>query len=345
MIINSLVFILSVSIYFLIYFNREKISKKLSVQDIPDETRKIHKFPTPKTASYSMALLFLMFLISNYLFKFYNLTDINFLVLGTIMIFFIGYFDDKYKLSALNKIILVSLVTLMICMISDKFIIDKFYIKTFDFFFKLEEFSIIFTILCVLCLVNALNLADGINGLAIGIVFFWLIYLNQIYTNNIDNFIFFIIFTNLILIFFHNYLGKHFLGDSGSLMFSAFIAFLTIYLHNLNIENPTFLISSESLAIIFLIPIIDMLRLFFERKRNNKDPYSGDNNHLHHYLLKKFSLKYALIIYFMSINIPVILSLYTDINKFVIIVSIILFYIIFLIHYKLGLKNNPNEKN
>ena len=50
-------------------------------------------------------------------------------------------------------------------------------------------------------------------------------------------------------------------------MFSAFIAFLTIYLHNLNIENPRFQISSETLAIIFLIPIIDMLRLFFERKK------------------------------------------------------------------------------
>ncbi len=343
MIINSLIFILSISIYFLIYFNRKSISKKLSVQDMPDEDRKIHKFPTPKTASYSMALIFLIFLISNYFFKFNILPKINFLVLGTIIIFFIGYFDDKYKLSALSKIIFVSLVTLMLCIISDKFIINQFYIKTFDFFFKLEEFSIIFTILCVLCLVNALNLADGINGLAVGIIFFWLIYLNKIYINNIDNFIFLIIFTNLILIFLHNYNGNHFLGDAGSLMLSAFVAYLTIYLHNLNIENPTFQISSETLAIIFLIPVIDMLRLFFERKKNNKDPYSGDNNHLHHYLLEKFSLKYALIIYFLAINIPVILSIYTNINKFIIILSIISIYIIFLIHYKMGQKKNLND--
>ena len=129
---------------------------------------------------------------------------------------------------------------------------------------------IIFTVLCVLCLVNALNLADGINGLAIGIIFFWLIYLNNIYINNIDNLVYFIIFTNLFLIFFHNYNGKHFLGDAGSLMFSSFIAFLTIYLHNLNIKNPTYQISAESIVIIFMIPIIDMLRLFFERKKNNK---------------------------------------------------------------------------
>ncbi len=343
MVVNSLLIITSISIYFLIYINRKRISKKLSVEDLPDENRKIHKLPTPKTASYSVAILFLMFLISNYFFNIYNLKDINFLVLGTIMIFFIGFFDDKYKLSALKKILFVSLVTFILCLISDKFVIDQFYIKTFDFFFKLEEFSIIFTILCVLCLVNALNLADGINGLAIGIIFFWLIYLNKIYTNNIDNLVYFIIFTNLILIFFHNYHGKHFLGDAGSLMFSGFVAFLTIYLHNSNIENPTYQISAESLAIIFIIPIIDMLRLFFERRKNNKNPYFGDNNHLHHYLLKKYSLKTALLIYFITLNIPIILSLYTNINKFVIMLLIILFYFIFLIQYKSDQKNNLNE--
>ena len=132
MIITSLLFITSVGIYFLIYVNRKKISKKLSVEDLPDENRKIHKLPTPKTASYSMAVLFLIFLISNYFFHFYNLAD-KFFSIGAIMIFY-RFFDDKYKLSALNKILLVSLVTFMLCMMSDKFIIEQFYVKTFDFF-------------------------------------------------------------------------------------------------------------------------------------------------------------------------------------------------------------------
>ena len=44
--------------------------------------------------------------------------------------------------------------------------------RTFDFYFQLENFSIIFTVLCILCLINALNLSDGINGLAIELFFF-----------------------------------------------------------------------------------------------------------------------------------------------------------------------------
>ena len=64
--------------------------------------------------------------------------------------------------------------------------ITKFYIFSFDTFFKLNNFSLIFTILCILCLINSLNLADGINGLATGLIFFWLIYISQIYENNLQ---------------------------------------------------------------------------------------------------------------------------------------------------------------
>ena len=100
----------------------------------------------------------------------------------------------------------------------------------FWFFLVLENFSIFFTILCVLCLVNALNLADGINGLALGIIITWLFYINQIYENNLSLLIN-IIFLNLFLILINNIRGKYFLGDSGSLMLSSFVALLIIYLH------------------------------------------------------------------------------------------------------------------
>ena len=165
-------------------------------------------------------------------------------------------------------------------------------------------------------------------------------YLNQIYKNNVDNIIFIIIFINLILIFIHNYKGYHFLGDAGSLMFSSFVAFLTIYLHSINDGQPNQQTSAESLTIIFLIPILDMIRLFFERLINKKNPYLGDNNHLHHYLIKKFRIKLALIIYFSLINVPIIISLYTSISKLLIILIMILIYFIFIINYKMNFKNS-----
>ena len=331
--IYTLLAIFSIIVYFIIYNYRNKIGNLLRVVDLPDEKRKIHKIPTPKTASYSIALVVLSFLISNYFLGFYD-KDINAVLLGTLLIFLIGFIDDRNKLSASTKIASITLVTFFLCFLSENLVIDKFYLYTFDFFFDLKNFSIFFTILCVLCLVNALNLADGINGLATGIIFLWLFYINQIfYLNNLD-FMINIIFINLILIFLYNYKGHHFLGDSGSLMLSSFIAFLIIYLHNKNISYPNHLNNSETLIIILIIPVLDMIRLFFERLFQKKNPGIGDNNHLHHYLVKILSTKKALLVYFLFMNLPILLTLNTSINKLGIIICTILIYFFLIIYYK-----------
>tara|TARA_B100000787_G_C16197939_1_gene302355 strand:- start:3000 stop:4019 length:1020 start_codon:yes stop_codon:yes gene_type:complete len=332
MIFSLLLTIFSIFVYFIIYNFREKIGLLLNVNDIPNEKRKIHKISTPKTASFSIAFTFFFFLILNFFFNYFD-TQFNILLIGTLLIFVVGYIDDRYRLSPLSKIFLIGLISIFLCILSEDLIIYKFYVLSFDTFFELKNFSLLFTALCVLCLVNALNLSDGINGLATGLIFFWLFFITQIYDNNlylITN----IILINLALIFIHNYKGDHFLGDSGSLMLSSFIAFLVISLHNQNIDDPGHENSAESIFILFIIPLMDMIRLFFERLLNKQNPAMGDNNHLHHYLIKKFSIKKALIIYFLSVNMPIIMSLYTPINKISIIVLTILTYTFFISYYK-----------
>ena len=324
--------IFSVIVYFIIYKFKHQISSKINVIDYPNEKRKIHKFPTPKTGSYCIAIVIITSVILNYYYKFFD-RDINIILVGTFLVFFVGFIDDKYKLSAIVKIISISFITLLLCMQTDNLIIDKFYIYTFDFFFKLEAFSIFFTILCVLSLVNAVNLADGINGLAITIIITWLFYIDQIYQNNL-NLIFNILYLNLFLIIIHNLKGRHFLGDSGSLMLSSLVAFLIIYLHNKNIDIPRPRNSSENILIIFLIPVLDMVRLFFQRLSKRKNPGIGDSNHLHHYLIKKFSLNKTLILYMAVMHIPILISLNTKINKMIIILITILIYFFLIIYYK-----------
>ena len=186
--------------------------------------------------------------------------------------------------------------------------------------------------ICIFTLTNSLNLADGINGLAIGLIFFWLIYINLIFENNLYLFINTILIS-LILSFYHNIKGKHFLGDAGSLMLSSLIAFLIIYLYNKNINLPSHKNSAENILILFIIPVIDMVRLFFERLINKKKPSTADKNHLHHYLIEKMSNSKALFVYFIFLNFPILVSLYTNLSKVYIIVSIIIFYslIIFLL--------------
>ena len=342
MINNLIITILSVSVYFVIYFFRKKISLLLNVIDIPNEERKIHKIPTPKTASFSIVLFFLVLLVLNLFYNYFD-NELNVILIGAILVFIVGYLDDKHKFSALNKVFFISFISVFLCTLSENLIISEFYIFSLDTFFRLESFSVIFTILCVLCLVNSLNLADGINGLATGLIFFWLFYITQIYENNF-NLITNIILINLILIFIHNYRGDHFLGDSGSLMLSSFLAFLVINFHNQNINSPVQQNSSESIFILFIIPVLDMIRLFFERLINKKNPGVGDNSHLHHYLINKFTNKQALIIYFLAVNIPIIMSLYTSVNKIYIIIMTILLYIFFIFYYNHFLKKTHARK-
>ena len=331
--INTLLLaIFSIFIYFLIYIYRNKIGEFLSVIDHPNETRKIHTKPTPKTASYSIVIFLIFYLILNLLNNFFD-NSFNWVLVGTFLVFLVGFFDDKYKLSPVLKTIAISIITLLLCANSDSLLIDKFYIKSLDFYFQLKIFSYIFTILCVLCLVNSLNLSDGINGLAIGIIFFWLLYINQIYKYGLESIIV-IILSNLILMFIHNYKGDHFLGDAGSLMLSGFVAFLIIWLHNKNISHPSQVADAETVLILFILPVIDMLRLLFERLLNKKNPAYGDNHHLHHYLINKFKLNGALLVYFLFFNFSIFLSIYSNINKIYIITSLIIIYSIFIYHYK-----------
>ena len=74
-----------------------------------------------------------------------------------------------------------------------------------------------------------------------------------------------------------------------------------------------------------MLPGIDLIRLFFKRIANKKNPLHPDRNHLHHLLIKKFtSIKSLLIMQFLII-IPLVISYY-NIDRFIIILFSITIY-------------------
>lgn len=339
--LNSILFfflILSIFIYYLIYTNRSKIGDILKTNDIPDYNRKIHKESTPRTGTYSFVIVLCTLIISNLFFKFLEY-DYVLIIFASILAFLIGFFDDKYEIKPMQKILLISIISILIVNFSENLIITKVYLSTFDTFFYLNQFSIPFTILCILLLTNAMNLIDGINGIAITIFFNYFIYLLIIGKSDSLIFISYITLTNLILIFYHNFKGKHFLGDAGVLMLSTLLGLLIIKTNNENINIPNTRYSAEQFFIILMLPGLDMFRLFLERLSKKKNPFTADNLHFHHYLIKKMSLKKTLLFYLILINIPYILSynyIYKQIN--IIIFSIIL-YLILVIYLKTYAKN------
>ena len=79
------------------------------------------------------------------------------------------------------------------------------------------------------------------------------------------------------------------------------------------------------------IPGIDMLRLFIVRLINKKNPFKGDNNHLHHILNKSFGEKKAAIYIFLLIVFSIILSFF---NFFLSLLSMIIIYSCLLVFTK-----------
>lgn len=306
------------------------IGNYLKIDDIPDNRRKIHKIKTPKIACFSLATLMFFVLMMNNIFIFYP-KDFNIIIISSLSIFFIGFIDDRVNLSPYKKILSISFILLIYLYFSENLIIEKFYIKTYDLFVPLYKLKFFFTILCILLLINSLNLADGINGLAIGITFFWLFYIIQIYKLSF-NFIIIIILSNLMLSFFYTFKGRHFLGDNGSLMLGSFVALTAIYGNNLYIQSGIFSNSAEQLIIIFLLPGLDMFRLFIERIYKKQNPFIADKNHIHHYLIKKFSLAKSLFLYFLFMNLPIIASLYLKFSLIYILIIFVILYF-FVIYY------------
>jgi len=125
-----------------------------------------------------------------------------------------------------------------------------------------------------------------------------------------------------------NYKGKFFLGDSGSLMLGSLIGVIFITHYNLEMNFVSNKISLEKIFIIFMMPGIDMSRLFIERIMNKKNPFLADNNHLHHYMFKIFNLNLTLIFYLIIVLVPILLEQFNlikpIINIFIFIVSFLL---------------------
>lgn len=328
--------LISLLIFFILYKNTNLITKKLNLIDYPDKKRKLHKKKTPLIGGLLIFLCFVYLIIIDQLFSINS--NLNFKIIFILSsIFTIGLLDDIHNFSPTNKTISLSFLILLFLYFDNQFLLKELYFDDFKKIYLLNDlFSYFITTFCLLLLINAFNMTDGINGLAHSILFLWLIIIIILFNLNITFYFFaLIIFLSFIL----NYQGKYFLGNSGSLFLSSFIGLLTIYLYNSNLNFKN-LINVEKIILIFLIPGLDMLRLFILRISNNKSPFSGDVNHFHHYLVKNFYLHRAIILYLFLMFWPFIFIQFYKVKYFFIfLIQAIIFF--FLVSY---FKNKKNLK-
>lgn len=320
----------SLFIIYLIDKNKGRIIKKIKIIDKPDKVRKLHKKPTPLLGGMMIFSSFLLINLS--LFFLHNLSKtsiIIFICCSACLI--LGLVDDIKKISYKFKFSILIVIFYLIVSLDPNLQINKIYFETFNKEFYFNYFSIPFTILCLLLFINSLNLIDGIDGLCILISIILLVWLIKFFKDSEPLYIVMII--SLFLILYFNLKKNIFLGNSGSLFIGCLIGLSVILNYNMEISKINYPV--ENIFIAFMLPGLDMLRVFAERVFNKKNPFLADRSHLHYLLLDKgLNLTKVLTILSMMVLSPIIINQYEYFSQIKIILIYFFLYFIFIIYLK-----------
>ena len=281
------------------------ISLRKRLFDIPDK-RKVHNRPVPRLGGVSFfpiilfvmssmtILRLLMKSLSNVFFTVEVVNEMLSLVAGLTLLYLIGIADDLIGVRYRQKFV--------IQIISAAFLpIVGLYLEGFDGLLGIYGFSpfigVPLTMLLVVFITNAINLIDGIDGLASGLSIVTFSILGIAFALNnlwMYSLLAFSCVGMLIPFFWYNVFGnadrgrKIFMGDTGSLTLGYVLSFLIIkFCIHSNICVGE--MSGSSLVIAFsmlLVPCLDVCRVVLGRIHRHLNPFKPDRTHIHHKFLE-----------------------------------------------------------
>ena len=259
---------------------------------------------------------------------FFDLAPHWYIICGLITIA-LGSIDDIHKLTWKIKLtIQLILIFYLLSIFLDQFDTIKFY--TIEFSISKISLSIL-SVIWFVGIYNAINLLDGLDGLAGGFMFMICSVLALSHLGNFSelNGIFSILILSFLI--FNQRPAKLFMGDAGSLFLGYHIAVLPLInvgKSEMNILDMTpFVIAASYL-------IADTTRVFITRIADKKSPMTADTIHFHHLILNQSGSYLASIgiIYLLTLFscLMIIISTVTELstNYMLIHIGIILLFIL-----------------
>ena len=241
---------------------------------------KLHKIKTPIVGGFILALNFSLiffyqiFFLKNFLSldvnNFHNL-ELFSLLLFIFAFFFLGLYDDKYKLNPLKRLVLSILFIFIAIFLNNNLLITNFSLSFYGNRIFLDNLSIVFTIFCILILTNSLNFYDGINGQSCLIFIYCFTYL---FFRSDFNLFYLTSITLILIIMLPNLKNMFFLGDSGVYLISIILSISLIYEYNIH-KN---IVYADEIFFLLLLPGLDLLRLTISRSLNKKSSFLVTEN-------------------------------------------------------------------
>lgn len=265
----------------------KKFAVKVGAVDVPN-ARKVHTRIMPRLGGLGIYLAFVIALIAVLPFLPNSLLprDANFMkafLIGGSMIVLIGALDDRFQLSAKSKL-LFQILAACVVVFGFGITVDFVNIPFQDRYSTLESWvSIPLTIFWIVGVTNAINLIDGLDGLAAGVsaIAIGTILVMSFLMGNTTVALLCLLLLGAILgfLFFNFHPAKIFMGDAGSLFLGFSLAMLSL----LGFKQIA-IVSFITPLIIIGVPLSDTFFAIIRRKIQKKPIFAPDKGHLHHCL-------------------------------------------------------------
>lgn len=221
--------------------------------------------------------------------------------------FLLGAIDDLFGLSPRRRLFLsVAIVLMLIFASGGTFILSGINDPFLRIAAQFGYLSSGVTVLAVVALVNSLNMSDGRNGIVAGTALLWSLALLSRSGHPIVITALVLSTINCLVIGWFNLKGRLFFGDAGTYAIAAAFACMTIFWHTHTTLGRA--LTSLEVCSLFLVLVLDMVRLIFLRVRAGRSPMAADHNHLHHRLDDRFGWHAGLAIYLGLVALPIVIA-------------------------------------
>lgn len=253
-----------------------KSAGHLGMLDQPDE-RKVHKKAIPRCGGLglSLATLITISILAPFDAPFSSL-----LIGGSIIVLF-GLLDDIFNLNYKWKFFGQFVAVIFV-------LYQGIYLRYLPFF-GLDDaplwIAYPLTFIFVVGVTNAVNLSDGLDGLAAGIMLMTLaaiaFFADHVGGKDLALIALALIGGILGFLRFNSHPAIVFMGDTGSQFIGFMAAFLCLYL----VENVYVTLNPALPLLLLGLPVLDTLMVMSQRIYSGKSPFSPDKRHIHHRLL------------------------------------------------------------
>ena len=322
--------------------------KQKKLYDLPNE-RKVHNNAIPRLGGISFLPSMLTAFAAILLFApvierhtlLVNIWSAVFLI-GLLIIYITGIIDDLIGLNAQTKFIMQIVAA---CLLP----FAGLYINNLYGLFGIYEIpnyvGIPLTVFIIVFIDNAINLIDGIDGLAAGLslialggfLIYFVYYGVFIYTYCL---LVAGMIGALIAFSYFNLFGKSerntkiFMGDSGALSLGFTLGFLAVKCMSDN--TAIWPMRHEAIILpvtLLFVPTVDVVRVTFYRLRHHKPLFDADKNHLHHKLMRTGMTQHQVLIAILALAVGYIvinglLFMLSVQSTYIVIIDILLFCLI-----------------